>query len=203
MVAQAEKNKAEDDAQKEKVEARNQLENFCYQVKNMVNEQPSGKMSAEDKAAIMMASKDVLEWLDAHKDSSKSEIEGKMKEVRVSSSRLLRRRTSRLVLRAVCPVACREGCLAVSSVLLRSSALRRIGHMTTMTTGCNSKQILNSPHLRFFPSEACPFHASTYPSVLVCAVPASVAEILHYLPQHLTACFVTKIRKAKVWCLLQ
>ena len=81
MVAEAERNKAEDDAQKEKIEARNQLENFCYQVKNMAGEQLGDKMSAEDKAAIEKASKDGLEWLDAHPDASKAEIEGKMKEV--------------------------------------------------------------------------------------------------------------------------
>ena len=66
---------------KEKIEARNQLENFCYQVKNMAGEQLGDKMSAEDKAAIEKASKDGLEWLDSHQDASKSEIEAKMKEV--------------------------------------------------------------------------------------------------------------------------
>ena len=45
MVAEAEKFKAEDDAQKERVEARNQLENFCYQVKNMVGEQLGDKIA--------------------------------------------------------------------------------------------------------------------------------------------------------------
>ena len=45
VVAEAAKCKAEDDAQKEKVEARNRLENFC-QVKNMASEQLGDKMSA-------------------------------------------------------------------------------------------------------------------------------------------------------------
>ena len=39
MDAVAEKYKAVDDAQKEKVEAQNRLENFCHQVKNMAGEQ--------------------------------------------------------------------------------------------------------------------------------------------------------------------
>ena len=47
----------------------------------MASEQLGDKMSAEDKAAIEKASKDGLEWLDSHPDASKSEIEGKMKEV--------------------------------------------------------------------------------------------------------------------------
>ena len=52
IVAEAEKYKADDDAQKEKVKERNQLENLCYQVKNTANEQLGDTMSAEDKAAI-------------------------------------------------------------------------------------------------------------------------------------------------------
>ena len=39
MDTEGEKYKAEDDVQNEKVEARNQLENFCYQVKSMAEEQ--------------------------------------------------------------------------------------------------------------------------------------------------------------------
>ena len=80
-VADAEKNMVEDDARKEKIEARNQLENFCNHVKNMAGEQLGDKMSAEDKAAIEEISKDEFEWLDAHQDASKAEVEGKMNEV--------------------------------------------------------------------------------------------------------------------------
>ena len=66
MVAEAEKFKAEDDAQKERVEARNQLENFCYQVKNMVGEQLGDKIGVDDKAAVEIVATDGLERLDAH-----------------------------------------------------------------------------------------------------------------------------------------
>ena len=60
MGAEAEKYKAEDGVQ-EKVEARNQLENFCH-VKNMAEEQ-LGEMSADNIAAIEKASKDGLSSL--------------------------------------------------------------------------------------------------------------------------------------------
>ena len=60
MVAEAEKYKAVDDPQKENVEAQNQLENFCYQVKSMAGEQLGDKMSADDKAAIEESSKEGL-----------------------------------------------------------------------------------------------------------------------------------------------
>ena len=46
IVAGAEKCKAEDDAQKEKVEERDQLEKLCYQVKNVAGEHLGDKMSA-------------------------------------------------------------------------------------------------------------------------------------------------------------
>ena len=81
MVAEAEKFKAEDDAQKERVEARNQLENFCYQVKNMVGEQLGDKIGADDKAAIEKVAKDGLEWLDGHQAATKEELDAKMKEI--------------------------------------------------------------------------------------------------------------------------
>ena len=81
MVAEAEKFKPEDDAQKERVEARNQLENFCYHVKNMVGEQLGDKIGADDKAAIEKVAKEGLEWLDAHQLATKEELDAKMKEI--------------------------------------------------------------------------------------------------------------------------
>ena len=81
MVAEAEKFKAEDDAMKQKIEAKNQLENFCYSVKNTLNEQFAGKISADDKATIENTVKETLEWLDNNQSASKEEYENKMKEV--------------------------------------------------------------------------------------------------------------------------
>ena len=86
MDAEAEKYKAEDDAQKEKVETQNRLENFCCNVKNMAGEQLGDKMSADDKATIENATEDGLEWLDSHQDASKTEIAAKMKGVVVRGS---------------------------------------------------------------------------------------------------------------------
>ena len=132
MVAEAEKYKAEDDAQKEKVEARNQLENFCYQVKNMASEQLGDKMSADDKAAIEKASKDGLSGLTHTRTRRRLRPRRRRRRSRLSSSRLLRRRTSRLEqlvgCRAACPVGCPVASLAVragSRVLLRAAGLLR------------------------------------------------------------------------------
>ncbi|KAF4697520.1 70-kilodalton heat shock protein [Perkinsus olseni] len=56
MVSEAEKYKAEDEANKEKIEAKNGLENYCYTLKNTVqDEKLKDKISDEDKAAIEKA----------------------------------------------------------------------------------------------------------------------------------------------------
>ena len=52
MVKEAEKFKEDDEKQKARIEAKNQLENFCYSVKNQMNEQFASNISAEDKKAI-------------------------------------------------------------------------------------------------------------------------------------------------------
>jgi len=50
MVQDAEKFKDEDEKMRQKVQARNSLENYCFQVKNTLNDdQMSAKFSDEDK----------------------------------------------------------------------------------------------------------------------------------------------------------
>ena len=79
--SRTEKFKAEDDAITQKVEAKNQLENFCYSMKNTMNEQFADKISAEDKSMIENTVKETLDWLDSHQDASKEDYENKQKEV--------------------------------------------------------------------------------------------------------------------------
>ncbi|ELP88951.1 heat shock protein 70, putative [Entamoeba invadens IP1] len=80
MVADAEKFKAEDDKMKELVEAKNGLENFCYSMKNTLNEQIAAKLSPDDKAAIEATIKETLDWLDKNQSASKDEYTQKQKE---------------------------------------------------------------------------------------------------------------------------
>ena len=81
MVKEAEKFKEDDEKQKARIEAKNQLENFCYSVKNQLNEQFASKISSEDKKAIEDMTKEALDWMDAHQDATKEEYEANMKEV--------------------------------------------------------------------------------------------------------------------------
>ncbi|KAF4756585.1 70-kilodalton heat shock protein, partial [Perkinsus olseni] len=82
MVDEAEKYKAEDEANKEKIEAKNGLENYCYTLKNTLqDEKLKDKISDEDKAAIEKAVDEALEWLDKNQLAEKEEFEHKQKEV--------------------------------------------------------------------------------------------------------------------------
>ena len=66
MVADADKFKAQDDAIRKKVEAKNGLENYCFQMKNTLNEEKlKTHFTAEDKATIEGAAAEGLQFLES------------------------------------------------------------------------------------------------------------------------------------------
>ncbi|XP_057297148.1 heat shock cognate 71 kDa protein-like [Hydractinia symbiolongicarpus] len=82
MVAEAEKYKDEDDKQKEKVEVRNNLESYAYQMKNTVNDSNvKDKLSENDKELIIKTCDEVISWLDSHQQAEKYEYESKKSEL--------------------------------------------------------------------------------------------------------------------------
>jgi len=84
MVKEAELRAEEDKALKEKVEARNTLENYAYQVRNTLNDEngPAQKLSEEDKSTVEAAVKEALDWLDSQKETpEKEESDEKYKEL--------------------------------------------------------------------------------------------------------------------------
>jgi len=82
MVREAEKYAAEDDAMKEKVEARNQLENYAYSMRNSISDPKlQGKLDGADKETIERAVTEVTEWLDANASAEKGELDAKQKEL--------------------------------------------------------------------------------------------------------------------------
>merc|ERR1712194_906668 len=79
-VAEAEKYKAEDDANKNRIESKNGLENYCYSLKSSISsEEVKGKIPADDKAALETAIEDTIKWLDANPSGEKEEYEEKQK----------------------------------------------------------------------------------------------------------------------------
>ncbi|CAN6442622.1 unnamed protein product [Victoria cruziana] len=82
MVQEAEKYKSEDEEHKKKVEAKNALENYSYNMRNTVkDEKISAKLSAADKKKIEDAIDGAIHWLDSNQLAEADEFEDKMKEL--------------------------------------------------------------------------------------------------------------------------
>lgn len=82
MVQDAEKYKAEDDAAKAKIEARNGLENYCYTLRNTIGEEKvKDKISEDDKKAIEDKVSEVLAWMESNENAEKEEYDEKQKSV--------------------------------------------------------------------------------------------------------------------------
>lgn len=80
MVEEAEKFKADDEQIRKKVEAKNQLENYCYQMKKTVlEEEKMSEALGDKKDELEKAVNDTIEWLDD--DHSLDEYESKKKEL--------------------------------------------------------------------------------------------------------------------------
>ena len=92
MVQDAEKFKAEDEAMKAKVEAKNGLENYCFQMKNTLNEEKLKEVfTDDDKKTIEDTANETLQWLEANGDADADAIEGKKKEVEAKFSPIMQR----------------------------------------------------------------------------------------------------------------
>nr|GMC80605.1 heat shock cognate 70 kDa protein 2 [Ipomoea batatas]GMD44018.1 heat shock cognate 70 kDa protein 2 [Ipomoea batatas] len=82
MVQEAEKYKSEDEDHKKKVEAKNALENYSYNMRNTVNDDKIGsKLAPADKKKIEDAIEQTIQWLDGNQLAEADEFEDKMKEL--------------------------------------------------------------------------------------------------------------------------
>jgi heat shock protein 5 len=84
MVKEAEEFADEDAKVKDRIDGRNGLEGYLYNVKNSIEDEEKGvggKISAEDKDTVSEAVKEALEWLDDNQEAEKEDYEEKQKEV--------------------------------------------------------------------------------------------------------------------------
>ncbi|VAI24210.1 unnamed protein product [Triticum turgidum subsp. durum] len=82
MVQDAEKYKSEDEEHKKKVDAKNSLENYAYNMRNTIqDEKIASKLPADDKKKIEDAVDAAIQWLDANQLGEVDEFEDKMKEL--------------------------------------------------------------------------------------------------------------------------
>ncbi|CAI0473941.1 unnamed protein product [Linum tenue] len=82
MVQEAEKYKAEDEEVKKKVDAKNALENYAYNMRNTVKDEKfAGKLDPADKQKIEKAIDDAIQWLEGNQLAEVEELEDKLKEL--------------------------------------------------------------------------------------------------------------------------
>lgn len=91
MVAEAEQFAEQDAAEKAKVEAKNQLEAYLYNLKSSISEQLQGKLADDDKDMLTKSVEDALIWLEDHPASEKDEYDAKQKEVEAIANPILKR----------------------------------------------------------------------------------------------------------------
>ena len=81
MVAEAEKYSEEDNKLKERIEAKNALENTVYQIKSMLSDEKiKDSFSTENKEKVEKEISDTLAWLESNTTAEKEEYEAKLKE---------------------------------------------------------------------------------------------------------------------------
>jgi len=82
MIKNAEKFQAEDEKNRKRVDAKNQLENYLYGIKSSLGDSLKDKISAEDKAKAEKLVADGQAWLEANQESATTEeLTAKEKEI--------------------------------------------------------------------------------------------------------------------------
>ena len=91
MVQEAEKYKAEDDANKDRVEAKNGLENFYSLKSSIEGEEVKDKIPADDKKTLLDAITETTSWLDSNQTAEKEEFEEKQKALEAIAMPILQK----------------------------------------------------------------------------------------------------------------
>ncbi|XP_038717365.1 heat shock 70 kDa protein BIP1-like [Tripterygium wilfordii] len=83
MLKEAEEFAEEDKRVREKIDARNKLETYIYNMRSTIEDKDklADKIDSDDKEKIDSTLKEALEWLDDNQSADKDEFEEKLKEV--------------------------------------------------------------------------------------------------------------------------
>ena len=77
MVHEAEKYKDEDDKQRDRLQAKNSLEGYAFNMKTTVeDEKLKDKITDDDRKKVLDKCQDVIRWLDANQVRSRPAIVG-------------------------------------------------------------------------------------------------------------------------------
>ncbi|PHU16085.1 Heat shock cognate 70 kDa protein [Capsicum chinense] len=82
MAQEAEKYKTEDEEHKKKIEAKNALDNYAYNMRNTLkDEKIASKLSADDKTKVEDAIEQAIQWFDGNQLAEADEFEEKVKKL--------------------------------------------------------------------------------------------------------------------------
>jgi len=93
MVREAEEHAEEDKKVKDRIDARNGLESYLYNLKNTLNDEEKGvadKMSPQDKKELEDIIDEALDWMEENPESDKEDYDEKRKEVEQVANPLMR-----------------------------------------------------------------------------------------------------------------
>lgn len=93
MVQEAEQFAEEDKIVKEQIDARNGLESYLYNLKNVVEDGAEGladNISAEDKKELLDMVDETLDWMDTNPEADKASYDEKQKEAEQVSNPIMR-----------------------------------------------------------------------------------------------------------------
>ncbi|KAL3911176.1 MAG: hypothetical protein SGILL_007385 [Bacillariaceae sp.] len=93
MVQEAEQYAEEDKKIKERIDARNGLESYLYNLKNTLEDDEKGladNISAEDKKELQDMIDETLDWMDENPEADKEDYDEKMKEVEQVANPIMR-----------------------------------------------------------------------------------------------------------------
>jgi heat shock protein 5 len=93
MVREAEEFAEEDKRVKERIDARNGLESYLYNLKNTLEDEEKGisdVISAEDKKELQDMIDETLDWMDSNPEADKADYDEKLKEVEQVSNPIMR-----------------------------------------------------------------------------------------------------------------
>eukprot|EP00511_Aplanochytrium_stocchinoi_P005991 CAMPEP_0204826858 /NCGR_PEP_ID=MMETSP1346-20131115/4467_1 /ASSEMBLY_ACC=CAM_ASM_000771 /TAXON_ID=215587 /ORGANISM="Aplanochytrium stocchinoi, Strain GSBS06" /LENGTH=634 /DNA_ID=CAMNT_0051955071 /DNA_START=101 /DNA_END=2005 /DNA_ORIENTATION=+ len=82
MVSEAEKYKSEDEKVKGRIEAKNGLENYCFSMRNTLEEEKiKNSLSEDDRKTIDERISETLQWLEENTEAEKEAFDEKQKEL--------------------------------------------------------------------------------------------------------------------------
>jgi len=92
MVSEAEKYKQEDEEAATRIQAKNGLESYAYNLRNsMQDEKLAGKFEPADKTKLETAVNDTIKWLDVSNEASKEEYELRQKELEAVANPIMQK----------------------------------------------------------------------------------------------------------------